>query len=260
MTRWIELDGAVNARDLGGLTTTDGRAIRDGMLLRSDNLQDLTDRDVRHLVTDRGLRNVIDLRSQIEVDLEGPGPLTRQPSVTVHHLSLFAEGGVYTDVEADTIDTDKVLPWQSRRDSGPEIDRTVGHYLGYLTSRPDSIVAALRAMATGPSIVHCAAGKDRTGVVTALALHVADVTREQIVADFTATGERLEGILVRLRGSTTYAPDLDSRPADSHVPHAATMEKFLAVLDERHDGPLGWLHQHGWNGDDTTALRTALRT
>lgn len=260
MTRWIDLDGAVNARDLGGLTTTDGTAIRAGTLLRSDNLQDLTDRDVHHLVNDHGVRNVIDLRSQIEVDLEGPGPLTRRHDVTVHHLSLFAEGGVHTDVEADTIDADKVLPWQNRPNNGTASERAVSHYLGYLTSRPDSIVAALRVMATGPSIVHCAAGKDRTGVVIALALHVAGVTREQIVTDFTATGERLEAILTRLRGSTTYAQDLDSRPADSHTPHAATMEKFLATLDEHHNGPLGWLDLHGWTGDDTTALRTALRT
>ena len=258
MSRWIELDGAVNVRDLGGLATTTGATTRSGLLLRADNLQDLTPGDVDRLVTGIGIRHVIDLRSQIEVELEGPGPLTRVPSITVHNLSLFAEGGTYTDVEADTIDADLVLPWQNRDETGPESERVVGHYLGYLTSRPDSAVAALRVIAQGPSIVHCAAGKDRTGVVIALALHVAGVTREQIVADFTATGERLEAILTRLRASTTYAQDLDSRPADSHRPHAATMEKLLAILDERHGSPLGWLTGHGWTDEDTTALRAAL--
>jgi hypothetical protein len=188
--------------------------------------------------------------------------------VTIHYLSLFAEGGGLTDVDADTpdggpgnmgIDTDKILPWQDRpEEGGHESERSVGHYLGYLADRGDSVVSALRVMSQGTSIVHCAAGKDRTGVVIAIALHVIGVPREQIVADYTATGERLEAILARLRASPTYSQDLDSRPADTHMPHAYTMEKFLSILDERHDGPLGWLQRHGWTDDDTTALRSGL--
>jgi protein-tyrosine phosphatase len=262
MTRWIELDGAVNVRDVGGLPTSDGGIIRTGALLRSDNLQDLTPGDVGLLVSQIGLRHVIDLRSDTEVDLEGPGPLTREPGVTVHHLSLFTEGGRLTDVDADVpkqIDTDKVLPWQDRPDEGGhESERSVGHYLGYLEDRPDSVVDALRVVPHGTSIVHCAAGKDRTGVVIALALEVAGVPREEIVADYTATGDRLDAILARLRANETYAQDLDSRPSDTHMPHAYTMEKFLTILDERHGGPLGWLERHGWTGEDTTALRGVL--
>jgi protein tyrosine/serine phosphatase len=275
--RWIDLDGAVNVRDLGGLPTHDGGATRPGRVLRADNLQDLTPGDIDRLVTGLGITHVIDLRSGPEVSLEGPGPLTRIARVRIHHLSLFTEGGVFTDVEADRapepprspgapgpagVDIDAVLPWQARQDSGPQAERSVGHYLAYLADRPDSIVAALRVMAHEPggSIVHCAAGKDRTGVVCALALEVAGVTREAVVADYVATGERLEQVLARLRASTTYAADLDSRPADSHLPHAYTMEKFLATVDERHGGPLGWLTQHGWTDADTVALRARFVT
>ncbi|SEG81598.1 Protein tyrosine/serine phosphatase [Thermomonospora echinospora] len=265
--RWIELDGAVNVRDLGGLITTDGRATRFGRVLRSDNLQGLTHGDLRTLLGDFALSDVIDLRSDAEVRLEGPGPLTRVLAVTIHHLSLFAEGGRNTDVAADTpdgadpdLDIDKVLPWQSRTDRGPEHDRSVGHYLGYLQDRADSVVAALRVMARtrGAALVHCAAGKDRTGVVCALALDVAGVHREHIVADYAETGLRLEAILDRLRASETYAADLDSRPADSHRPEPAIMEKFLTTLDERFGGTLGWLADHGWTEDDTAALRSRL--
>jgi protein-tyrosine phosphatase len=265
MTRWIELDGAVNVRDMGGLATTGGGTLAGGRLLRSDNLQALTPADVDHLVTRIGIRHVVDLRSDTEVQIEGPGPLTREPRVTIHHLSLFAEGGGLTDVDADTppagVDTDKILPWQSRPEGdGHESERSVGHYLGYLAERPDSVIGALRVMAQGTSIVHCAAGKDRTGVVIALALDVLGVPRDQIVADYAATGDRLEAILTRLRTSPTYAQDLDSRPADSHMPHPYTMEKFLTVLDERDAGPQGWLRHHGWTDDDTTALQAALLT
>ncbi|MGI8331604.1 tyrosine-protein phosphatase [Actinomadura scrupuli] len=276
-TRWIELDGAVNVRDLGGLATPDGGTTRFGRVLRADNLQDLSPQDVRRLTGDLALRDVIDLRSGPEVALEGPGPLTRAAGVSIHHLSLFAEGGEYTDVEADVppestegdgpeargprVDIDKVLPWQDRRDeAGQEADRSVGHYLGYLRERPDSVVNALRVMAAseGAALVHCAAGKDRTGVVCALALEAVGVLREEVVADYARTGERLESILRRLRASTTYAADLDSRPADSHLPHAYIMDKFLATLDENHGGALGWLTSHGWTGADTRALRARL--
>lgn len=263
MHRWIELDGAVNVRDVGGLATADGGTTRGGVLLRSDNLQQLTPSDVRRLVDDIGLRHVIDLRSDVEVDLEGPGPLTHEPDVTIHHLSLSAEGGRLTDVEADTIDTidtNKILYSPGRQGDGPAGERSVSYYLGYLADRPDSVVSAMRLIARArPAIVNCAAGKDRTGVVIAMTLHVAGVLREEIVADYVGTGERLDAILARLRASPTYAQDLDSRPASTRIPHAYTMEKFLTILDERFGGPHGWLERHGWTGDDTAALRSALR-
>ncbi|RCG30652.1 protein-tyrosine-phosphatase [Sphaerisporangium album] len=271
VTRWIALDGAVNVRDLGGLPTQDGRTTQFGRVLRSDNLQGLTETDVQRLVGEIKLRDVIDLRSNAEVALEGPGPLTRVPEVGIHHLTLFAEGGRYTDVEADTgdpadgarrrrIDADRVLPWQGRREDDPREVRVIGFYHAYLRDRPDSVLAALRVLARGDgaAIVHCAAGKDRTGVVSALALSVAGVTREAIVADYAATGDRLERVLARLRASTTYRDDLDAQPAENHLPRPEYMEYFLGVLDETYGGPLGWLERNGWTPDDATALRARL--
>ncbi|WP_318528329.1 tyrosine-protein phosphatase [Nonomuraea gerenzanensis] len=259
MTRWIDLEGAVNARDLGGLPTRDGGRTRHGQIFRADNLQGLTPADVELLVGELRLRHVVDLRSTAEVSLEGPGPLTRVPEVRHHHLTLFAEGGRHTDVEADTIDGDRVLPWAER--VVDEELRVTGFYFGYLRDRPDSVVAALRAMALsdGASLVHCAAGKDRTGVLSAMALELAGVTREAIVEDYVATGERLELILKRLRSSETYRGDLDSRPADDHLPRARYIEQFLGVLDDRFGGPLGWLRQNGWTEEDTAAMRARLR-
>ncbi|MEU4508799.1 tyrosine-protein phosphatase [Nonomuraea wenchangensis] len=263
MTRWIELEGAVNARDLGGVALGGGGVTKSGRIFRSDNLQGLTPRDVDLLVGELKLRHVVDLRSTAEVALEGPGPLTRVPEVRHHHLTLFAEGGRYTDVEADTaptgIDGERVLPWAER--ALDEELRVTGFYFGYLRDRPSAVIEALRTMALddGAALVHCAAGKDRTGVLCALALEVAGATREAVVADYVATGERLELVLERLRASETYRGDLDSRPADDHAPRARYLEQFFRVLDERFGGAMGWLEANGWTAGDTAAMRARLR-
>jgi protein tyrosine/serine phosphatase len=259
--RWVRLDGAVNVRDLGGLPTADGRTTAYGKVLRSDNLQGLTPWDVRRLVDDLAVRTVIDLRTGVEVDKEGPGPLTAEPLVVHRHLSLFPEGGRTTDVEADVL-----LPWQREWNvAGEEDNPGVRYYLSYLKERPDSVVSALRAMTapdgpdgSGSAIVHCAAGKDRTGVVVAIALSAVGVARDAVIGDYVATGDRLDLVLARLRASPTYAPDLDGSPADVHRPRPETLRRFLDVIDERSGGPLGWLASAGFGTDEVAALRSRL--
>jgi len=253
---WVDLDGAANVRDLGGLPVEGGARTQAGVLVRSDNLQGLTARDMDRLVADLGVRVVVDLRTGSEVELEGPGPLVGDERVDIRHRSLYPEGGERTDVAAGD-----VLPWQGRRIEGhPGETPAVRIYLGYLRDRPDSIVAALRdvARASGAAIVHCAAGKDRTGVVCALALETAGVLRDAVIDDYVATGERLGGILRRLRSSPTYAGDLDGRPDDSHRPRAETMQRVLEILDERHGGAGGWLAEHGFGPREQDALRGRL--
>jgi protein-tyrosine phosphatase len=265
--RWIRLEGAANVRDLGSLPTEEGGQTSPGRVLRADNLQGLTPTDVRRLVHELGVRTVVDLRTTVEVEKEGPGPLTREPLVVHRHCSLFPEGGQMTDVDADVL-----LPWQVddrpaavavAGHAGPgEVasSLSIGYYLGYLRDRPDSVVAALRVMAEddGVAVVHCAAGKDRTGVVVALALAAVGVTREAIVADYVATGDVLDAILDRLRNSQTYAEDLDDRPPDAHRPRPWIMEQFLETLDERSGGPIGWLAEAGFGAADLGRLRARL--
>jgi protein-tyrosine phosphatase len=254
--RWVALEGAANARDVGGLPLTTGGTTAGGVLLRADNLQELTGRDIRRLVDELGVRLVVDLRTGVEVELEGPGPLMRDGRVEVRRRSLYPEAGERTD-----IDVGVVFPWRERAgDDDSSEPAAVRAYLGYLRDRPDSVVAALRdvARAQGATIVHCAAGKDRTGVVAAFALAVAGVRRDAIVADYVATAERLAPLVARLRASTTYGRDLHGRTLDSHRPRAETMERLLDMLDERHGGPVGWLAQHGFDAADAAALRARL--
>lgn len=135
------------------------------------------------------------------------------------------------------------------------------HYLGYLAQRPDSVVAALRAIADSPGavIVHCAAGKDRTGTVIGLALKLAGATDEAIVTDFLASAERVPQILERLKGRPAYAVNLDGKTVQQQTPRADTMRLMLRSLEEDHGGLETWLAQHGWTGEDTSRLRAKLR-
>lgn len=260
--RWIELDGAVNARDLGGLPTKDGRHTRPDRLIRSDNLQGLSAADVRRLVDEHGVRVVADLRTDVEVAHEGPGPMTREPAVRIAHLSLFPESGQNTDAAADDDDGPVTLPWQNRDTDQDRPRGASAIYLRYLDDRADSVVGALRliAHADGAVIVHCAAGKDRTGVIVALALGEVGVTREAIVADYARSGERIEQIFARLRASTTYADDLSGQDVDRHRPRAVAMERVLDEIDDEHGGIPEWLRAHGWTEDDAAALRGKLLT
>src|SRR6202008_2860878 len=105
--------------------------------------------------------------------------------VVVEHRSLYPEVGEHTDaIEADTI-----IPWKNGLGGAdmPGATPTVQTYFGYMERRPDSIVAALRTIADPPedgsALVHCAAGKDRTGLVVALALEAAGARRDAVVAD-----------------------------------------------------------------------------
>jgi protein tyrosine/serine phosphatase len=257
-SRWLHLEGAANARDLGGLPLEDGRVTASGVLVRSDNLQGLTPADVRRLVDELRVAVVVDLRTGVEVALEGPGPLVADGRVDIRHRDLYPEVGDHTDAAAD----DTVFPWVAARGSSGEESPAVHAYLGYLRDRPDSLLGALRdiAHADGAALVHCAAGKDRTGVVCMLALAVAGATREAIVADFVATGERIGALMARLRASPTYADDLRHRADAAHAPRAETMERVLDLLDERHGGPLGWLEQAGFTAADAGALRRRLQS
>ncbi|ROO88369.1 protein tyrosine/serine phosphatase [Actinocorallia herbida] len=252
--RWIPLEGAVNVRDLGGLPTGDGGVTRFGRVLRSDNLQDLTEADVTLLAGTIGIGHVLDLRTEAEVQKEGPGPLKRA-GVVHHHLSLFS-----VEDDPEEVDVDAVLPWQKRDAQEVKGDRSVAAYQGYLRDRADSVIAALRVMAhaEGGSIVHCAAGKDRTGVIAALALSAVGVTRDAVIADYALTSERLDAILRRLLASDTYRQSLSGRPKETHEPRVDVMARFLADLDAAHGGPLPWLTAHGWTPADTKALNSQL--
>ena len=252
---WIDLEGAVNVRDLGGLPTDDGGQTVAGRLLRADNLQELSPSDIRRLVRDIGVTTVVDLRSSAELTSEGPAPLDIVPGVRHAHHPVVPELGSATDAVAEAL----LLKRDQDRSRFPS-DPTCGHYLGYLEDRPDQVVGAVRSIARdeGAALVHCAAGKDRTGVVVAVALSAVGVRRPAVIADYAATGERIGPVLARLRRSPTYADDISDEPDELQRPRPQTMAAFLEQLDARYGGAARWLAGHGFGPDDLQLLRAKL--
>jgi protein-tyrosine phosphatase len=209
--RLIPLDGCVNFRDLGGWETSDGRRIRGGQLYRSDALQRLTAADVARLRDELGLRTLVDLRSSHEVAREGCGPLAAPPA-TYHHLPFF-DG--------------------PERDPGRGGFRNLAQiYLAMMRFAREPIARALDALAAseGAAVFHCAAGKDRTGVLSAVVLGVAGVADADIVADYAYTRRALPRILERLRASESYAYVFTELPPDTLHAEPATMEALLASV------------------------------
>jgi protein-tyrosine phosphatase len=243
--RWIALDGAVNAR-----------AVVPGVLLRADNLQSLSVRDVRLLVEEEAVEVVLDLRTDIEVATEGPGPMTAEPAVRIEHRSLYPDSGGNTDLDADTVE-----PWgRVDENESPGEPPVVRAYMSYLRRRPDSIAGSVRtiARADGAVLVHCAAGKDRTGVVVALALDAAGVDRATIVADYLATRERIDAIIARLVSSPIYRAEVEGRNAHTLAPAPGTMERLLELVDDRFGGSVAWLSGHGLGAREIERLRHRL--
>jgi protein-tyrosine phosphatase len=254
---WIELEGAVNVRDLGGLPTSDGGTTVAGRLLRSENLQELSPGDVTRLVDEIGVTTVVDLRSTNEVAIEGPAPLDALAGVRHAHHPVLRE---FLDV-SDTVKAALVTEAaQADRERYPD-DPMCGHYLGYLENRPEEVTGALRSIVTAPgaAIVHCAAGKDRTGVVVALALTAAGVEPEAIVADYAASGERIEAIIERLARSKMYAGGVNGIPVRAHTPRTETMKAFLEQLGARYGGVEAWLTANGFSAEELAQLRAKLR-
>ncbi|MEU8897163.1 tyrosine-protein phosphatase [Nocardia sp. NPDC048505] len=229
MGRELPLRGAVNARDLGGLRTLDGRRVRRLRVLRSDLLTGLDAGDVAFLLTDCGLRTIVDLRAPGEIVTDGTGAVV-DAVADYRNLHVYGADRVRLDLTEVALD-------------GNMFDR----YCEYLAHSSENIAAVLHLLAAPgqmPALIHCAAGKDRTGVVIALLLAVAGVRADDIIADYAATTPNIAAL--RARGGRAARPGADDRLPDwVFAADATTMRQFLTHLDTEYGGPGVWATRAG---------------
>lgn len=251
---WIELDGVHNMRDLAGIPVAGGRRILAHRLIRSDNLDRLTPAAVEILVNRLEVTDVIDLRTNFELSRIGSGPLSQDPRVRVTTGSLYPEDD----------GTGAVPPWQAEMSVMTPTSRTEAmalHYLAYLEGRPDIVLQDMRVIASarGASVVHCAAGKDRTGTIVGLTLSLLGAPRESILADYAATNQRL-GRIMRSLGEAAAAGSAtqNAYTADDQSTPPEIMDAMLDLLDQRHGGAARYLRGIGWSDEDQARLEAHL--
>lgn len=237
MERRIDLEGCVNFRDLGGYPTADGRCLRWRTLFRSDALHALSPADVRQL-TEIGLSDVVDLRSSFELANEGRGPLEREP-IAFHHTPLF--------------DGDP----KAGNSSAPANLSLGDRYLGLMLVGQKKIANVVRilAAARGGAVYHCAAGKDRTGVISAVLLGALGVPDDLIVADYALSAERIDAIIARVMSMKGYEDALRHMPEDTLHARPETMEKVVAEVGARYGSMEGYLRDAGVDDSVLERLR-----
>jgi protein-tyrosine phosphatase len=233
--RHLDWDGLLNARDLGGLPTATGET-RWGAVVRSENPERLTAAGWAALRA-YGIRTIVDLRNENE---RGADTAPRPPDL------------VTVQVPLEDYDGEPEF-WQEWRDTG--LWATPLYYQVFLDRFPRPVAAAVTAIATaGPGgvLVHCAAGKDRTGLVSLMLLALAGVAAEHIVADHTVSYERLRPLWVRL-GVVEQSTAIAKLVADRGTTLEESLRATLAALDIE-----AYLLASGVSADDLAAVRTRL--
>jgi len=228
-----------NFRDLGGLQTSDGRTVHYGRLYRSDSLHRLTGEEAEKLAA-LGVRTVLDLRRPTEIARDGRIPeLPGMAYFNLHPIHREWNMGHYA--------------------GGPE-RYLADRYLDMAVEGVDGFGAALRLISDAdraPVVMHCFAGKDRTGVLAALTLALLEVSDAEIMADYAASEAAQAPIGAQIRRDF---PDAVLEPPPAHVlacpPQAIGL--FLTELAQRYGSIYGYARAAGVTALHIEALRSHL--
>ena len=213
--RLIALEGAVNFRDLGGYAAGDGRRTRWRVLFRADGLGELTESDLSVLRA-IGIRTVIDLRSGDEL-ARGRFDVGAHP-VSFHHFPFMEE-----------------LPDAQDFERRPGFLGT--QYREFLSDAGGQIRGALEVLAAPdalPAVFHCTAGKDRTGVLSAIVLSLLGVDEPTVVADYALSGEAMARLRAKLILKYPEGRDSIENLDEVFSADPAQMESLLDHLKERY--------------------------
>jgi hypothetical protein len=236
-------EGCFNFRDIGGYPTADGGTVRWGRYFRAGRQDRMTEADLDKLKS-LGIRSQIDLRRPDEARDQGRGPLEAL-GARYHNIAVIPEGG--TD----------------------QLSRLVGdtgisgrRYLGYLEFGPQTWRDLFEIFADAdrhPILLHCTAGKDRTGVSTAFLLAALGVERAVIEADYVLTNLDVERQADFIEATTGLPSGMDRSTMlrAAGIPEDA-MGEFLDGLQERWGGPVGYLRSIGISDATLAAVREAF--
>jgi protein-tyrosine phosphatase len=233
-------EGCFNFRDIGGYPTSDGRTVRWNRYYRAGRQDRMTDEDLAK-ASNLGISVQIDTRKPEEIREQGRGPFEAM-GAAYHNIAVIPDGG--TD----------------------QLSRLVGdtgisgkRYLGYLDFGTESWVRMFDIFSqvnNQPILLHCTAGKDRTGVSTAFLLSVLGVERSLIEADYALTNQDVARQADFIENTVGFPEGMDRNLMMHHagVPEDAISD-FLDGLQERWGGPLDYLRSIGISDASMDAIR-----
>jgi protein tyrosine/serine phosphatase len=245
LERALSWDGCLNVRDLGGHPTEDGGETRLGAVVRADSVRLLSETGWDALV-DYGVTTIVDLRTDRERAKDPPADVPVQDT----HVDTIEESDEFSaEVEAAA----DVAP--DRETATREV------YLVFLERFRANFARAVVEIARAPQgvvVVHCMGGKDRTGLVTALLLRVAGVSKEDIAADYALSEELLWPRHERWLAKAETDAERE-RIERIIVTPAGAMVGVLDELERRYGSVEGYLRAGGAGEDDLARARRRLR-
>jgi protein tyrosine/serine phosphatase len=241
--RVLAWEGCLNVRDLGGHPTEDGRLTEVGAVVRADSVQHLTAAGRRALV-DYGVRTIIDLRRHDErrrdVPLELPVEHVHVPVDDWHHEEIH-------------------LLWRGEDDDEAGVRAAYGLMTETLAPNFARAIEAIADAAAGGVVVHCYAGKDRTGLTCAMLLRLAGVSIDDIAADYGLSGENIRPLIEPWANAATDERERALRLRIGSSP-PRVMADVLGGLERRHGDMRGYLLDAGASPDTLDrARRRVLR-
>jgi len=248
-SRDLVWDGLLNVRDLGGHPTEDGDETRFGSIVRADSVRRLSEEGWRALV-DYGVKTVVDLRANEELEADPPAELP----VEVLHVPFM---------ETDRSDWQKVEEeLEAAVKAAPDVaTATRDVYLIFLEHFAQNVAAAIRAVADAPEggvVVHCAGGKDRTGLLTAFLLHLAGVGVDEIAEDYALSEKRLRSRHERWLAEAESEEERERLQRVLQTP-VDSMKGVFEELERRYGSVEGYLHHGGLTDDELARARSRLR-
>ncbi|NMC40287.1 MAG: tyrosine-protein phosphatase [Bacteroidales bacterium] len=247
----ISFNSILNFRDAGGLSTISGGSVRKGIIYRSANPDRISKKDIKSLKK-LGIKTIVDLRA--------PGEFRKRkaeiPDIEVINLPLDFEG----------VTRQRIRPLIKRNFNPDEIDKTINELYLEIIDAAGPVLAKIAGLLLIPDktplLIHCQAGKDRTGILAAMLQMIAGAEKEEIVRDYMASNDSLVPYFSRklsIRTILTFGLFPSAAILHAVKQKERDIETVIERIEERYGGIKEYISVSGFNVSDFDRLRDILR-